>query len=353
MFRYIVRRLLGVVILLFIISVLTFLTFFVIAPNPAVLACGKACNPQRIADINHKLGLDKPKVTQYTDYTKGIFFGRWYPEQGSPGAIRCNRPCFGFSFHSDQPVWGLIKDRAPATFSIAIGAAVLWLIIGVSIGVISALRKGSLLDRSTMTVALAGVSLPSFFTGLLLLYLFSFQLNLFPNGGYQPLVTPPPGQDHTHWWWIVTHFSTTVQNFPGWVSHLFLPWVTLAFLYAALYARLTRANMLETMSEDYIRTARAKGLTERRVVAKHGLRAALTPIVTIFGLDLGALLGGAILTEQVYSMQGIGKLTINSINETDLPVIVGVTLFAAFFIVFANLVVDVLYAFVDPKVHYS
>jgi peptide/nickel transport system permease protein len=353
MLRYIIRRLLGVVVLLFVISVLTFVTFFVIAPNPAVLACGKACTPQRIADINHKLGLDQPKVTQYGQYVKGVFVGRWYPEKGSPGAIHCDVPCFGFSFKNDQNVWALIKDRAPATFSIAIGAAILWLIIGLTVGVISALRKGSLLDRSTMTMALAGVSLPSFFTGLLLLYLFSFKLGWFPNSGYQALVTPPAGQEHTHWWWLFTHIGTTLGNFSGWASHLFLPWVTLAFLYAALYARLTRANMLETMTEDYIRTARAKGLTERRVVAKHGLRAALTPIVTIFWLDLGALLGGAILTEQVFGIQGLGKLTISSINDTDLPIIVGVTLFAAFFIVFANLLVDVLYAFVDPKVHYS
>ncbi len=331
MIRYFIRRLIGVFLLLIVISIITFLVFFAVPASPAVLACGKTCTPQRIAEINHKLGLDKPTYVQYGDYVKGIVAGRWYPEKGSPGAIYCPAPCFGYSFKNEQPVWNTMLDRAPATFSIAIGAAILWLIVGLLVGVISALKRGSLLDRAAMTIALAGVSFPVFLTGLLLLIFLGLKLQLFPPGGYVPITSNPI----------------------SWAQHLILPWITLAFLYAALYARLTRANMLETMTEDYIRTARAKGLPERTVVGKHGLRSALTPIITIFGLDLGALLGGAVITEQVFGIQGIGKLTLGAIANTDLPVIVGVTLFAAFFIVFANLVVDLLYAFVDPKVRYS
>lgn len=331
MVRYVIRRLIGVVVLLIVISMITFLVFFAVPASPAVLACGKSCTAARIAEIKHKLGLDQPKPVQYGNYVKGIVAGRWYPEKGAAGAVYCNAPCFGYSFKNEQPVWNTMLDRAPATFSIASGAAILWLLVGLSVGVLSALKRGSIFDRAGMSVALIGVSFPTFLSGLLLLVFLGLKLQIFPPGGYVPLT----------------------QNPVSWAQHLILPWIVLAFLYAALYARLTRANMLETMTEDYIRTARAKGLPERTVVGKHGLRAALTPIITIFGLDLGALLGGAVITEQVFGIQGIGKLTLGAISNTDLPVIVGVTLFAAFFIVFANLVVDILYAFVDPKVRYS
>jgi len=216
------------------------------------------------------------------------------------------------------------------TASLAIGAAILWLIGGVTIGVISALKRGTIFDRFSMGVALAGVSLPIFFTGLISLELFSYKWPIFPNVTFVPIT----------------------QNPLLWARNLVLPWVTLAFLYAALYARLTRAGMLETMSEDYIRTARAKGLNERTVIVRHGLRAALTPIITIFGMDLGALLGGAVITEHTFSLNGLGQFTILAINNQDLPEILGVTMLAAFFIVIANLVVDILYAVVDPRVRH-
>jgi peptide/nickel transport system permease protein len=249
-----------------------------------------------------------------------------------PKKAKCPAPCFGFSFNNNQPVWPTLLDRLPATLSLAFGAAIIWLVSGVGIGVISALRRGTLLDRTAMTVALAGVSLPIYFTGLVSLSVFAYTLGIFPGGGsYTPIT----------------------QNPVMWFQALILPWITLAFLYAALYARLTRAGMLETMSEDYIRTARAKGLKERTVVVKHALRATLTPILTIFGLDLGLLLGGAVLTESTFSIQGIGKLVIDAIRGNDLPVVLGVTLFAAFFIVLANLIVDILYAVVDPRVRLS
>jgi peptide/nickel transport system permease protein len=218
----------------------------------------------------------------------------------------------------------------PVTASLAIGAAVIWLVFGTAIGVLSALRRGTVFDRAAMGVALAGVSLPVFFTGLIALELFSYKWEIFPNVQYVALT----------------------QNPLLWARNLVLPWITLAFLYAALYARLTRAGMLETMNEDYIRTARAKGLAERKVIVKHGLRAALTPIVTIFGMDLGLLLGGAVLTEFTFSLHGLGLFTVLAIQNNDLPEILGVVMLAAFFVVIANLIVDILYAVVDPRVRH-
>jgi peptide/nickel transport system permease protein len=205
---------------------------------------------------------------------------------------------------------------------------VLWLIGGVAVGVVSSLKANTWVDRLAMTVALAGVSMPIFFTGLVALALFSYNWPVFPNVHYVPITSNP--------------FD--------WATNLVLPWVTLAFLYAALYARLVRAGMLETMEEDYIRTARAKGLRERTVVVRHGLRAALTPVLTIFGLDLGLLLGGAVLTETTYSLPGIGKFAVDAIAHNDLPQVLGVTMVGAFFVVVANLVVDVLYSALDPRV---
>ena len=222
-----------------------------------------------------------------------------------------------------------LLDRLPVTLSLAAGAAVLWLVGGVSVGVLSALRRGSVFDRAAMGVALAGVSLPIFFTGLLSLAIFSYWLGITAPGG---------------------SFTPFEENPLLWAYDLLLPWITLAFLYAAGYARLTRAGMLDTMGEDYIRTARAKGLPERTVVVKHGLRSALTPILTIFGLDLGLLLGGAILTESTYSLPGIGKYSVDAIVSNDLPKVLGVVLLGSIFIVLANLVVDLLYAVIDPRV---
>jgi peptide/nickel transport system permease protein len=217
------------------------------------------------------------------------------------------------------------------TASLAIGAAILWLVAGIGIGVLSALKRGSIFDRSAMTAALAGVSLPVFFTALLSLALFRDTIPIFPDAG---------------------NYIPITENPLKWAEALVLPWVTLAFLYAALYARLTRAGMLETMNEDFIRTARAKGLPERRVVIRHGLRATLTPIVTIFGLDLGLLIGGAVLTETAFSLPGLGRFAIGAISDQDLPEILGVTMLAGFFVVVANLIVDVLYAVIDPRVRY-
>ena len=333
MINYILRRLVVSAILLVIVSMVTFAIFFLIpkvaGSDPAELYVGKTATPRDVEATRVKLGLDKPVPIQYARFVKGIVVGRDF--DNGPDVTHCSAPCFGYSFKNDQPVWPLLLDRLPVTISLVFGAAVIWLFGGVSAGVVSALRRGSLVDRAVMVVALAGVSLPIYFTGLLAQLIFVHQLHWFRGGEYVNLVDDPT----------------------GWASKLFLAWVTLALLLAAGYARLTRATMLETVGEDYIRTARAKGLKERRVIGKHAMRAVLTPIVTIFGLDLGGLLGGAILTEVVFSLPGIGRLSFDSVNSKDLPIILGVTLFAAFFIIIANFAVDLLYAVIDPRVRLS
>jgi peptide/nickel transport system permease protein len=332
---FIVRRLIATVFLLIVVSMITFAIFFLIprlaGQNTYQLATeyvGR--NPSRAAvlQVEAKLGLDHPIWVQYGNFLKGIVFGAHY--NSGTSTTYCPPPCFGYSFRTQQPVWPQMVSDLPVTLSLAIGAAVIWLVGGVAIGIISALKRGTLFDRFSMGIALAGVSLPIFFTGLISLELFSYKWPIFPNVQYVSFLTNP--------------FL--------WARNLVLPWLCLAFLYAALYARLTRAGMLDTMNEDYIRTARAKGLPERTVIFKHGLRAALTPIVTIFGMDLGLLLGGAIITEYTFSLHGLGLFTILAIDNQDLPEILGVTMLAAFFIVFANLVVDVLYAVVDPRVRH-
>jgi peptide/nickel transport system permease protein len=323
------------VFLLLLVSMITFAIFFLVprlagqtAYQLAAQYVGRNPIPSEIKAVEIKLGLNAPLYLQYGRYIKGIVAGIHY--NNGTDVSYCPFPCFGYSFRNDQPVWPQLISDAPVTLSIAVGAAVMWLIGGVSIGVLSALRRGTIFDRFSMGVALAGVSLPVFFTGLIALELFSYHWAIFPNVHYVGITTNPL----------------------LWARNLVLPWITLAFLYAALYARLTRAGMLETMGEDYIRTARAKGLPERKVVIKHGLRATLTPIVTIFGLDLGLLLGGAILTETTYSMPGLGQFTILAIQNQDLPEIEGVVMIASLFIVLANMVVDILYAVVDPRVRF-
>jgi len=333
MITFIIRRLITMVFLLVVVSMITFGIFFLIprlaGQNAYELAAqyvGRNPTRSAILQMEAKLGLNDPLVVQYWRFLKGIVVGAHYND--GPSQTYCPPPCFGYSFRSQQPVWPQMMAALPVTVSLAIGAAILWVVGGVAIGVLSALRRGSIFDRFTMAVALAGVSLPIFFTGLISLELFSYKWPLFPNVQWVPLTTNPA----------------------LWARNLVLPWITLAFLYAALYARLTRAGMLETMNEDFIRTARAKGLPERKVVFRHGLRAALTPILTIFGMDLGLLLGGAVLTESTFSLPGLGQFTILAIQNQDFPEIMGVVMLAAFFIVVANMLVDILYAVVDPRV---
>ncbi|BCJ53571.1 ABC transporter permease [Actinoplanes sp. NBRC 14428] len=334
MITYIIRRLLAAVLLLFIVSAAVFSIFYLVprlvGATPETLATryvGRSATPETVNLIAHKLGFYDPIWVQYGRWVKGIFLGSEY-DYGS-GTEQCPAPCFGYSFITRQPVWPDLLDRLPVTLSLAVGAATLWVIFGVATGVLSALRRGSLLDRAAMGVSLAGVSMPIFFTGLISLLVFSYQLKWTAAGGSYTPFTENPGD---------------------WFYSLLLPWIVLAFQFSAQYARLTRAGMLETLGEDYIRTARAKGLPERAVTVQHGLRAALTPLLTIFGLDFGLLLGGAVLTEQVFSLPGLGKYAVDAITNNDLPKVLGVTMMAALFVVVANLVVDLLYAVVDPRV---
>jgi peptide/nickel transport system permease protein len=332
---FIIRRLFATVLLLILVSLITFLIFFEVPRlagqttySLALQYTGRSPTHAAVIAVEHQLGLDQPLQVQFARFLRGIVVGSHY--NYGPSKVWCGPPCLGYSFRSQLPVWPQIVSDMPVTLSLAVGAAVIWLLGGVAIGVISALRRGHPVDRFSMLVALAGVSLPVFFTGQIAqtMFIYGHPFSIFPS----------------------IQYVSILQNPLQWADNLFLPWVVLAFLYAALYARLTRAGMLETMHEDYIRTARAKGLPERTVIFKHGLRSALTPIITIFGMDLGLLLGGAIITENVFGLYGIGQFTVLAIRSQDLPEIMGVVLVATFFIVIANLLVDILYAVVDPRV---
>jgi peptide/nickel transport system permease protein len=320
--RYIIRRLLWVIVLLFLVSFITFVIFYLLpSADPAALRAGRQPNPELVEQIRHNLGLDNPWYQQYFDYMKQLVL----------------HFDFGYSYQNNISVKQQIFDRFPATASLAVGAAVVWLLSGIAVGIISAVRRRSVLDRVTMGAALVAISAPVYWLGLVSLYLFSSDIGKFKvpffkgAGSYVPFSQDPS----------------------IWFQSLLLPWLVLAAAFAALYARLLRANLIEVMSEDYIRTARAKGLPERWVVLRHGVRSAITPIVTAAGLDIGILLGGAILTESVFNIPGIGRLAFDSIQNSDLPMIQGTVLMGAFFIITANLIVDVLYAFLDPRVRYS
>lgn len=323
---YIARRLIAMMLLLIALSIIVFLLFAALPTNPAALTCGKQCTPQVIRQNEIRLGYDKPIYVQYGSFMKGIAVGRTFGS-GSQ-TFECPAPCLGYSFFRGANVTDLIKDRLPVTAVEALGAFVLWMVAGVSIGILAALRRGKWQDRLSMALALVGYSFPSFFIGLVLLFFVVFKFKIMAYPAYTPFSSDPG----------------------AYLRSFILPWITLAVLYAALYARLTRNQMLDTMGEDFIRTARAKGLTERVVVGKHGLRAGLTPIVTAAGLDLSALLGGAVITEQVFGLPGLGKLTLDAVLQSDLPLMTATVLVIASFIVVANLVVDLLYAVIDPRV---
>jgi peptide/nickel transport system permease protein len=327
MVAYLVRRVLGMFLLLFLLSISVFFLFNILPGDPARLTCGKACTPVIIEQNRHRLGLDEPVLTQYFKFVSGVFVGRTFSAD-SPQPIKCAAPCLGYSFTRHETVGSLIARAAPVTFFLAIGAFVLWIASGVSLGIFAALHRGRWPDRLVMGISMIGYSLPSFFIGLVLIFFVIIKWQLLPFPSY------------------VSPFENPVQFF----QTMLLPWIVLATLNAAFYMRLTRNQVLEVLGDDYVRTARAKGLKERRVVVKHALRAGLTPIVTAAGLDLAYLLGGAIISENIFSLPGLGSLAVSSINDSDLPLITGITLVVASIIIFSNLVVDLLYAVVDPRV---
>jgi peptide/nickel transport system permease protein len=314
--RFLIRRvLLGAVVLL-IISILIFGMFFVAPHNVAQTIAGKNATPASVAAVKRTLGLNEPITTQYWHFLSRSLHGN-----------------LGYSYYSGQSVDSLLKSRLPATVSVGLGGAVIWLLLGVFNGVISAIRPRTLADRGFTAFALFFYSLPTFVLGLAMLNIFFYQLHThglpnLPGSGYVPL-TQDPYQ---------------------WLTHLILPWITLALVLAASYTRLTRGSMLDVLGEDYIRTARAKGLSERRVIVRHGLRSALTPILSQFGIDLGTLVGGLIITETVFGISGIGQLAASSISTDDLPVIIGVVLLSSAAVVVMNILVDIGYAVLDPRV---
>jgi peptide/nickel transport system permease protein len=318
---YIARRLLWTLVVVAAVLAITFVVFYLLpAGDPALRFAGKNPNTAELELIRQRLGLDQAWYIQFFKYVKRFFTGDQY---GWPG--------LGYTFAGQSSVLHLIQDRAPRTILLIMGASILWLTTGVAIGVISAVRRRTVVDRAAMGFALFGISAPVFWLGLMALYIFWRKLGWTGGTGYvSPLDSPT-----------------------GFLSHMILPWIVLAMLYAAFYARMTRNNLLETLGEDYIRTARAKGLSEREVIFKHGLRASLTPIVTMFGLDIALLVGGAVITESVFNIQGLGYLAINGALTQDLPTVLGVVLLAAVAVAIMNLIVDILYAFLDPRVRYA
>ena len=325
MLAYIVRRLLWMVVLLLAISTITFVIFFVLpSDDPALRRAGSRASPERVEAVRRQLGLDKPVIALPW---KDSQMRRYYDDLFLHGDL-------GRSYTNNAEVKDLITTRLPTTIQLAVGAMVVWLLIAFPVGILSALKRRSLADRAVMGVTLIAISAPVFWLGLVALYLFDETLGRFPL---------LPGVDS-----YVPFKDDPAQ----WFQSLLLPWFVLAASFAAIYARLLRSNLLEVMDEDYIRTARAKGLRERQVVMKHEVRSAVTPVVTILGIDLGVLLGGAILTESVFNIPGIGRLAYNAISRGDLPTIQGTVLFAAFFIIVLNLLVDIAYSFLDPRVRY-
>jgi peptide/nickel transport system permease protein len=320
---YIARRLVWTIVVVFCVLAITFAVFYLLpAGDPALRFAGKSPTQQELDNIRARLGLNKPWYVQFGKYSKNFFLG---DSHGWPGLGTT------YAGGTESSVKSLIIQRAPRTLFLIAGASVLWLFSGVAIGVLSAVKRRSIVDRLAMGFALVGISTPVFWLGLMGLYIFWRQLGWVGGTGY---VSPD-------------------DSVTGFFSHMILPWCVLALLYAAFYARMTRNNLLETLGEDYIRTARAKGLSERRVIFKHGLRASLTPIVTMFGLDIALLVGGAVITESVFNLQGLGYTAINSALNQDLPLVLGVVLLASVAVALANLIVDILYAFIDPRVRYA
>ncbi len=313
--RFLMRRIILGVVVLWLVTVGTFYLFFVSPPDVARTLSGKGATPQQVAGTRHRLGLDQPLIVQYWHYLDNLLHGN-----------------LGTSYYSGTPVTTLIKGDLPPTLSLIVGGAVLWLIVGIGFGVLSATRARSLLDRTTTLGVLVGYSMPTFVLGGLLLFVLYYQfsragIHLF-QPGYAPLT----------------------QGVGAWASHMVLPWITLATVQVAVYSRLTRGSLLDVLGEDYIRTARAKGLAERRVIYRHGLRAALVPVTTQFGVDIATLISGAIVTETVFGLQGVGQSLVRAVTQGDLFFILGVVIVTAAAVVLANLIVDVAYSFLDPRV---
>jgi peptide/nickel transport system permease protein len=328
MVRFIGRRIFFAIVTILLVSAAVFAIFSFLPFDPAALTCGQRCTPQIIEGNRIKLGFDKPIYEQYWLFLSGIFAGRTYGSGSA--AFSCPAPAFGYSFNENACVTDMIKESLPVTLNLAVGALVIWLVLGISLGVIAAKFKSRWPDTSSSVFVLLGTSLPTFVTGLALLIWVSIKWKIVPMSldGYVSVIDSPS----------------------RWFMYFILPWITLAIAYAALYTRFTRAAVLDTLGEDYIRTARAKGVKERTVLFKHTLRAVLAPIVTMAGLDFAGLVGGAIITETIFNLPGLARLTLRSVYEFDLPVVLATTILAAVVVIVMNLLVDMLYAVLDPRV---
>lgn len=323
MLRFLVRRVFGALVILLIISAVTFWLFYAIPRDPATMSCGKNCTPDMLAQVRHNLGIDHPVPVQYWYWIKGIFVGRSYGDFGN-----CSAPCLGYSFANREPVLGTIMDRLPLTLSLALGSAVVFLIFGIGAGMIAAVKQGKWQDKLASSASLVASSLQIYFVGYIAMYFLVAKLDVLDNPSYTPLT----------------------ENPAAWASGLLLPWLVLALIWTANYTRMTRSQLVETLSEDYVRTARAKGLSAANVFFRFAWRGAMGPIVTIFGIDLATLIGGAMITEYTFSLQGVGRLAVDSVEKSDLPMLMGVTLLSAGAIVVFNIVVDAVYGLIDPRI---
>jgi peptide/nickel transport system permease protein len=319
MLRFLIRRISYGVIVMWLVATIVFAMYFIAPHNVARTLAGRQASAATVAAINHNLGLDRPILVQY-----GSFI--WKSLHGN----------LGYSYANSEPVTTLIGQALPVTASLVVGGALIWLVLGVTTGVLAATRPRSFIDRTTTGLALFFYSMPTFLLGEILLFVLFFRLHLL-------------GLD----WFPAAGYVSITQNPLQWAHYLILPWLTIALVTAATYVRLTRGSMLDVMGEDYIRTARAKGIRESRVIYRHGLRAALTPVITQFGIDVGTLLGGAIVTENVFGLPGLGELAVTSLTKQDLPTIIGIVLLASAFVVVANIIVDILYSLLDVRVRLS
>jgi peptide/nickel transport system permease protein len=332
---YIVRRCLAGLVLVLAVTLVTFVLFFASPIDPARYACGKNCSEEQRQVTARALGYDKPVYEQWATFMKGIVAGREFPadkelREANPKLVTdCAAPCLGYSQINAKTVNELVKEAAPVTMSLAIVALVMWLIGGILFGILAAITKGSYLDRGIVGLTLIAYAFPSFFIGVFILKYVAVKWEIIDYPSYISIA------EGGLWEWFV---------------NLLAPAFTLALIFMASYVRMTRAFVLESMSEDYIRTAKSKGLKQRKVLFKHGLRSALTPLVTMAGLDFATLLGGAIITESVFTYEGLGLLTLQANTASDLPTIIGIVLVAASAVIIANIVVDISYAFIDPRV---
>lgn len=322
MYRFILRRSLGALAILILVSAFTFFIFFAIPQDPATLACGKNCTPSALAVIHKNLGLDKPVPEQYWEFMKGLVAGRDF------AVGHCDAPCFGISFRNKQMVWDTVVDRLPLTVSLTVGGLVCFLVLGIGAGMIAARNRGSWIDKIFTGGSLVATSLQIYFLGPLVLGAFVYSTGWLKAPSYTPFTHDPV----------------------KWFTGLLIPWIVMSFIFTANYTRMARSSLIEQLQEDHVRTAKAKGLSSRTVFFRYAWRGSLPPIVTILGVDLGSLLGGAIVTEMTFGLAGVGRLAVQSVQNKDLPLTMGVMLISATFIVIMNIIVDAVYALIDPRI---